>query len=91
MLFRSTRYFVDLVKLLGPAVNYWLFTAICGLGAVYIWLFVPETKGKTLEEIQDLFEPTEAESTELLQGSVEAAGDRCYSNYGGCDDPNNKP
>ena len=37
---------------LGPAKTFWLYALICAAGCVFIFLRVPETKGKTLEEIE---------------------------------------
>jgi sugar porter (SP) family MFS transporter len=31
---------------------FWLYGALCAVLVVFVWLFVPETKGKTLEEIE---------------------------------------
>jgi hypothetical protein len=41
-----------LKTLAGIDVPFYVFTASCLLGLVFIVLFVPETKGKSLEEIQ---------------------------------------
>ncbi len=37
---------------LGAAKTFWLYAAICAAGFVFIRLRVPETKGKTLEQIE---------------------------------------
>jgi sugar porter (SP) family MFS transporter len=37
---------------LGAAGTFWTYAAICFVGFVFIWRCVPETKGKTLEEIE---------------------------------------
>ncbi len=37
---------------LGPAITFWLYGAICAAGFIFIWRVLPETKGKTLEEIE---------------------------------------
>jgi MFS transporter, SP family, xylose:H+ symportor len=37
---------------LGPAGTFWLYALICAAGCVFIFRRVPETKGKTLEEIE---------------------------------------
>ncbi|MCL5279575.1 MAG: sugar porter family MFS transporter [Planctomycetes bacterium] len=37
---------------LGPAGTFWLYAAICVAGFVFILLKLPETKGKSLEEIE---------------------------------------
>ena len=38
---------------LGPAGTFWLYAAICVLGFVFIWKKLPETKGRTLEQIEN--------------------------------------
>lgn len=37
---------------LGPSGTFWLYAAICVLGCFYIYVRLPETKGKTLEQIE---------------------------------------
>ena len=37
---------------LGPSGTFWLYGAICAVGFFFILARVPETKGKTLEEIE---------------------------------------
>jgi hypothetical protein len=37
---------------LGLGNTFWIFAVICGLGFFYILARLPETKGKTLEEIE---------------------------------------
>lgn len=41
---------------LGAAGTFWLYGAICLVGFLVMLKFVPETKGRTLEEIEALFE-----------------------------------
>jgi sugar porter (SP) family MFS transporter len=38
---------------LGAAGTFWLYAAICFAGFVFIWAKLPETKGKTLEQIEN--------------------------------------
>lgn len=40
---------------LGAALTFWIYAAICAAGFVFTKLFLPETKGKTLEEIERLW------------------------------------
>jgi len=37
---------------LGTAYTFWLYAAICVVGFFYVWRRLPETKGKTLEQIE---------------------------------------
>lgn len=40
---------------LGPAGTFWFFTAVTLLGLVWMWFFLPETAGKSLESMDELF------------------------------------
>lgn len=35
--------------------TYIFFSVWCVLGGIFIWFFIPETKGKTLEEMDQVF------------------------------------
>ena len=35
-----------------PSTAFWLYAAMCAFDLVFIWFFLPETKGKSLEEIE---------------------------------------
>lgn len=37
---------------LGPAKTFWIYAAICITGFLFVWFRLPETKGKTLEQIE---------------------------------------
>lgn len=50
--FVLTYTFPWLNHFLGAAGTFWLYGVICVLGFVFIFLRVPETKGRTLEEIE---------------------------------------
>ena len=50
--FLLTYTFPILNAKLGPAGTFWLFAAICVLGFLFIFAKLPETKGKTLEQIE---------------------------------------
>lgn len=48
--------FLKIVELLGYSFIFFLFSIICVIGFIFVYLFVPETKGKTLPQIQMLLE-----------------------------------
>jgi SP family sugar porter-like MFS transporter len=50
--FTLTYSFPTIKENLGWANNFWLYGAICALGFLIIYLILPETKGKSLEEIE---------------------------------------
>jgi SP family galactose:H+ symporter-like MFS transporter len=68
--FLVSQFFLSLVAVLGSAWTFWLLALLCGLGWVWIWLRVPETRGLSLEKIQDMW-------AELREG--EAFGDTASS------------
>ncbi len=45
--------FLTMTEKLGKSGTFWLFAAISVLGIVFCYFFVPETKGYTLEEIEE--------------------------------------
>ena len=54
--FLVTRTFAPLQDALTPQGSYWFYGGFCLLAFVFVYLVVPETKGRTLEEIEDYFE-----------------------------------
>uniref|UniRef100_A0A1B6E0I4 Major facilitator superfamily (MFS) profile domain-containing protein n=1 Tax=Clastoptera arizonana TaxID=38151 RepID=A0A1B6E0I4_9HEMI len=50
--FIVTKTFQALINNFGNNVTFWCFGLICAVGAVFIFFIIPETKGKSLEEIQ---------------------------------------
>jgi len=50
--FVLTDRFPTLIHKLGPAGSFSLFTGVCVVGFLFIWFALPETKNKTLEEIE---------------------------------------
>jgi MFS transporter, SP family, xylose:H+ symportor len=41
-----------LVSRFHHAFPFWMYALLCGVTVLFVWRFVPETKGKTLEEIE---------------------------------------
>ena len=50
--FALTYSFPFINRSLGSAGAFFTYGSICAAGAVFVWFFVPETKGRTLEEIE---------------------------------------
>ncbi len=50
--FGLTYSFPHLQKSVGASGAFWVYAAICGAGFIFVSLCIPETKGKTLEEIE---------------------------------------
>jgi len=53
--FIVTTSFLTLLKSLGSTYTFWLYGLIAVIGWIFIYIKVPETKGKSLEEIQDFW------------------------------------
>ncbi|XP_063990748.1 facilitated trehalose transporter Tret1 isoform X2 [Diachasmimorpha longicaudata] len=52
MAFIVTRFYTPVQDALGSDWTFWIFAIICAVGVAFVLLIVPETKGKSLEEIQ---------------------------------------
>lgn len=48
-----TYTFPFLNTFLGTSGTFWIYAAICTLGFVFFWMRLPETKGKSLEELEN--------------------------------------
>ncbi len=49
--FLVSEFFLTLIGAIGKSATFWLFALFCVAGWVWIWRTVPETKGRSLEEI----------------------------------------
>ncbi|XP_054629529.1 solute carrier family 2, facilitated glucose transporter member 8 [Dunckerocampus dactyliophorus] len=58
MAFVVTKSFQDMMTLLTSAGTFWLFSSMCVLNVIFTAAFVPETKGRTLEQIEASFRGT---------------------------------
>ncbi|XP_078406067.1 solute carrier family 2, facilitated glucose transporter member 8 isoform X1 [Cetorhinus maximus] len=56
--FLVTKEFHDLVENITQYGTFWLFSSFCLMNLVFTIFFVPETKGKTLEQIEAHFKAT---------------------------------
>lgn len=51
--FTVTKTFQNIIDGIGPCGTFWLFGSICFVGLFFVILFVPETRGKSLEQIEN--------------------------------------
>ena len=50
-----TLTFLTLVDKLGPSLTFWVYGACAIAAGIFSYVYVPETKGRTLEEIEEFF------------------------------------
>lgn len=55
MAFIVTKFYISMSLTLHASGTFWIFSVICAIGIGFVYILVPETKGKTLEEIQREF------------------------------------
>ena len=53
--FVVSQFFLTVIGAIGNSFTFWLFALFCVIAWVWIFLRVPETKGKSLEQIQQLW------------------------------------
>ncbi len=53
--FVVSQVFLSLIGAVGNSFTFWLFALFCGLGWAFVFYAVPETKGRSLEEIQQIW------------------------------------
>lgn len=60
--FTITAFYPYMMEVSG-AMTYGFYGLMCVLSGLFVWKFIPETKGKTLEELEKLWEKKEVEPT----------------------------
>ncbi|MEV0130394.1 MFS transporter [Dactylosporangium sp. NPDC050688] len=50
-----TQFFLSLTGWIGESGTFGVFAAMCAVSFVFVWKLLPETKGKTLGEIQQMW------------------------------------
>ncbi|HEY6632980.1 MAG TPA: sugar porter family MFS transporter [Rhizobiaceae bacterium] len=58
--FLVSQFFLTLIETVGASATFWLFTFFCLAGWIWVWRIVPETKGRSLEEIERSWRPASA-------------------------------
>ncbi|KAK7067627.1 hypothetical protein SK128_001258 [Halocaridina rubra] len=66
-MFASTQTFPEMITATGEEGAFWVFGGCCVLMAVVVAITLPETKGLSLEQIDDLFRSQNQESLKKLQ------------------------
>ncbi|KAL6254866.1 hypothetical protein P5V15_014207 [Pogonomyrmex californicus] len=52
MAFIVTKFYSDMIAAVKPYGTFWIFSLFSAVGIVFVYFLVPETKGKTLDQIQ---------------------------------------
>lgn len=76
--FLITKTFSNLQAGIGAGGTFWLFSGLTILGTVFVFVFVPETKGKSLNAIQAELNGIRSESTMEIttpMGGIAGSGD----------------
>jgi MFS transporter, SP family, galactose:H+ symporter len=50
--FLVSEFFLSVVQAIGQAYTFWLFAAFCAIGLAWVIVGVPETRGRSLEDIE---------------------------------------
>ena len=59
MMFIVIKTYHDLKNSMGEDGTFWLYSAVCLCSCFFVYFLVPETKGKSLTEIEEFFELTQ--------------------------------
>jgi len=54
-LFFVLKYYTQLAATIDYTGVYWMFAVVSFAGVIFVYFFLPETKGKSLEEIEKCF------------------------------------
>ncbi|XP_055958154.1 proton myo-inositol cotransporter-like isoform X2 [Patella vulgata] len=68
--------FLSLMQLITKYGTFWLYGGFCVTGFIFTLIFVPETKNKTLEEMEDLFKTDEERKLEKSKSAENKINDK---------------
>lgn len=63
--FALLKVFPAMVDALGLAAVFWIHSLVCLAATVFAFVFMPETKGKTLSELSNLYDKKQAIESKL--------------------------
>lgn len=69
--FVVTKFFESIQNALGIWWCYWIFAIVCAVGFVFVFLLLPETKGKSVEEIENYFGVPREDNSEKKSKEVQ--------------------
>ncbi|AIQ11995.1 sugar porter family MFS transporter [Paenibacillus durus] len=69
--FAVSQSFPPLLASAGPAITFWIFAATSLFTFLFTWGVIPETKGKSLEEIEAMWEKKHGDKQESLKPSLQ--------------------
>jgi MFS family permease len=55
--FLVSQFFLSVIDAIGSSATFWLFAFFCVFAWIWVYCAVPETKGLSLEQIQQLWQP----------------------------------
>ncbi len=55
-----TMTFLSITSAMGAPRTFWLYAAVCAFTVVFVWRVTPETKGRSLEDIETLWKKRQA-------------------------------
>lgn len=70
--FLITKTFTTMRADLGTGGTFWLFSGFSIVGTIFVYFAIPETKGKTLSEIQKMLAGEKEMKTDNFNGTVDA-------------------
>jgi hypothetical protein len=59
MMFVVIKTYHDFKNSMGEDATFWLYSSVCLCSCFFVYFLVPQTKGKTLTEIEEIFELTQ--------------------------------
>ncbi|AKG33915.1 sugar porter family MFS transporter [Paenibacillus durus] len=69
--FAVSQSFPPLLSSAGPAITFWIFAATSLFTLLFTWRVIPETKGKSLEEIEAMWEKKHGDKQESFKPSLQ--------------------